>query len=42
MIGGEEVIAFDGGSVYNTNLVSAVQRCMEVVEDESQVTVDII
>ena len=34
--------AMDGGSVWNTNLVSAVQRCREIVDDDSKITVDII
>ena len=32
----------DGGTVYNTNLVSAVERCREVVDDESKIIIDII
>jgi hypothetical protein len=32
----------DGGTVWNTNLVSAVQRCREVVDDDSKIIVDII
>lgn len=28
--------------MWNTNLVSAVERCMEIVDDESKVTLDII
>jgi hypothetical protein len=32
----------DGGTVYNTNLVSAIQRCQEQVDDDSQITMDII
>lgn len=36
------VIAIDGGSVWNTNLVSAVQRCREIVDDDSKITIDII
>lgn len=33
----------DGGTVYNTNLVSAVQRCKEVVgDDESKIILDIV
>lgn len=41
-IDNKQVIAIDGGSVWNTNLVSAVERCMEIVDDESKVTLDII
>lgn len=32
----------DGGSVWNTNLVSAIDRCKEIVEDDSQIYIDII
>lgn len=33
----------DGGTVYNTNLVSAINRCKEVVgDDESKIILDII
>lgn len=32
----------DGGAVWNTNLVSAVQRCREVVDDDSKIIVDIV
>jgi len=34
--------AIDGGSVWNLNLVSAVQRCREIVDDDSKITIDII
>lgn len=36
------LVVMDGGTVYNTNLVSAVQRCKEVVDDESKIILDII
>ena len=32
----------DGGTVWNTNLVSAVERCKEIVKNESEITLDII
>ena len=33
----------DGGTVYNTNLVSAVNRCKEIVgDDESKIILDIV
>jgi hypothetical protein len=32
----------DGGTVWNVNLVSAVERCKEIVDDESQIIMDII
>lgn len=30
-----KTVAIDGGSAWNTNLVSSVQRCREQVEDDS-------
>jgi len=38
----EDLIGIDGGSVWNLNLVSAIQRCKEIVDDESKITVDVI
>lgn len=38
----EGYVCMDGGTVYNTNLVSAVQRCREMVDDDSEITIDII
>jgi len=32
----------DGGTVWNLNLVSAVKRCREIVDDDSKITIDII
>jgi hypothetical protein len=32
----------DGGTVWNTNLFSAIQRCREQVDNDSQITVDIL
>jgi predicted acylesterase/phospholipase RssA len=32
----------DGGAIYNVNLVSAIDRCLEEVEDESQIIIDIV
>jgi hypothetical protein len=31
----------DGGTVWNTNLVSAVNKCLEVVDSKSKIVVDI-
>ena len=40
---GNGVVAMDGGTIYGTNLVSAVNRCKEIVgDDESKITIDII
>mmetsp|Transcript_1538 Transcript_1538/g.2713 ORF Transcript_1538/g.2713 Transcript_1538/m.2713 type:complete len:338 (-) Transcript_1538:193-1206(-) len=36
------VVCMDGGTVWNTNLVSAVERCREQVDDDSQITLDIV
>jgi len=35
-------LLMDGGTVWNTNLVSAVDRCMELVDDSSKIIIDII
>lgn len=40
--GAEDVVCMDGGTMYNENLVSAVTRCREQVEHDSQITIDII
>jgi len=37
-----DYVLMDGGTVWNTNLVTAVQRCREQVDDDSEITVDII
>ena len=31
----------DGGTIYNVNLISAVQQCIEVVDDYSKIIVDV-
>lgn len=36
------VVCMDGGTVWNTNLVSAVERCRELVDDDSKITMDIM
>ena len=38
----EEVVCMDGGTVWNTNLASAIHRCEEIVDDHSQITMDVI
>jgi len=39
----EEVVCMDGGTVWNTNLASAIQRCEEIVGgDYSKITLDVI
>lgn len=32
----------DGGTIWNTNLVTAIKRCLETVQDESQIVLDVI
>lgn len=39
---GKDVVCMDGGTVWNTNLVSAIKRCQEIVDDDSQITLDVI
>jgi predicted acylesterase/phospholipase RssA len=34
-------VLMDGGTTWNTNLVSAVEKCMTLVDDKSKITVDI-
>ena len=38
----KDYILMDGGTVWNINLVSAIDRCMELVDDESQIVLDIV
>ena len=39
---GRTVVGIDGGSVWNLNLATAIQRCQEIVDDDSKITLDII
>jgi hypothetical protein len=32
----------DGGAAWNTNLISAIDRCLEVVDDDSKIVLDVI
>ena len=34
-------VFMDGGTVWNVNLSSAVQHCMEIVDDYADITVDV-
>jgi hypothetical protein len=34
-------VLMDGGTVWNTNLISAVEKCMDLVDDKSKIIVDI-
>ena len=36
------VYAVDGGAIWNLNLASAVQRCRDIVDDDSQIIVDVV
>ena len=38
----ENVSCIDGGVIWNTNLVSAVERCREMVDHDWQITLDVI
>ena len=38
----ENMTLMDGGTVWNLNLVSAIERCREQVDDDSQITIDVI
>lgn len=35
-------VAMDGGTVWNTNIISAIEKCREQVDDDSQITIDIV
>ena len=35
-------LLMDGGTVWNTNLVSAVDKCKELVDDDSKIILDIV
>jgi predicted acylesterase/phospholipase RssA len=35
-------VMMDGGTVWNTNIISAIQKCRAHVDDDSQINVDII
>jgi predicted acylesterase/phospholipase RssA len=39
--GTDHPVMMDGGTMYNVNLVSAVQRCRENVDQDSKITIDI-
>jgi len=34
-------VLMDGGTVWNTNIASAIHKCLEIVDDPSKVIVDI-
>jgi hypothetical protein len=35
-------VYMDGGTVWNVNLISAVSKCMELVDSKSKIVVDIV
>jgi len=35
-------IFIDGGSTWNSNIVTAIDRCREIVDDDSKITIDIV
>ena len=39
---GKDVICIDGGSVWNINIASAIERCREVVSDDKDIILDTI
>lgn len=39
---GDKGIFMDGGTVYNINIEGAIQQCMDLVDDESKIIVDIL
>ena len=38
----DDYILIDGGSTWNSNLITAVDRCLEIVDDPSKIIMDII
>ena len=36
-----DMALMDGGTIYDVNVVSAVQQCLEIVDDESKIIIDI-
>lgn len=34
-------VFMDGGTVYNVNMEAAVRQCMEIVDDESKIIIDV-
>jgi len=38
----KNLVCMDGGTVYNTNLVSAVERCRETADQDEDITLDIV
>jgi len=38
---GDGRMFMDGGAVHNVNTISAINQCMELVDDESKITIDV-
>ena len=38
----ERGLFMDGGTVYNVNMTSAIEQCLEIVDDESKITIDLM
>ena len=38
----DDYVLMDGGTVWNTNIISAIDRCREQVDDDSQIVLDIL
>jgi len=37
----DKMVLMDGGAVFNINLVSAVQKCLEIVDSPSKIILDL-
>jgi predicted acylesterase/phospholipase RssA len=38
----DNMTLMDGGTVWNLNLISAIDKCREIVDDDSQIVIDVI
>lgn len=38
----KDLVCIDGGTAYNVNLVSAVERCRETADSDEDITIDIV
>jgi len=39
---GDGRMFMDGGAVHNVNSISAINQCLEIVDDESKITIDVM
>ena len=37
----KDMVLMDGGTIYNINIISAVQQCLEIVDDYSKIILDV-